>query len=348
MINLRLFNPQEDPAGGMVEGFLEACPGLYTRVPVDRGNNYGIRRTNCDHKVSVIVGGGSGNDPWCLGYIGEGMADAGVIGSVYTAPSVRAIQAVTRSVPHKDGVVYICTNHAGDVLGFELAGEVGEMEGISSRTIAVTDDIASALPAEKNQRRGMAGVLFVVKTAGGAASLGMSMEDVARIAGRANENTYSYSAIVSPFRDPITEGVLFDLRDGMVAYGVGMSGEPGLLNKAFVSADVMADTVIRFLLNEIQPLPMNEIAVLINGFGKTSEMEMAIVASRVYKLLRREKINIAHMLNGKVYSPVDCTGFSVSIMCMDEELKRCFEVPAWTPILQGFSEKSMELGVHFF
>ena len=345
---MRIFNPQEDPAGNMVEGFLELYSGIYCRVPIDRGHHYGIRRINCDRKVSVIVGGGTGNEPWCLGYIGEGMADAAVIGTVYTAPSVRAIQAVTRSVPHKDGVVYICTNHAGDVLGFELAGELGELEGIHSRTIAVTDDTASASKAEKSQRRGMAGVLFVVKAAGGAASLGMNMEDVARIAAKANENTYSFSAIASPFRDPVTECKLLDLREGMTVYGAGTSGEPGVMEKPFVSADIMAETVVRYLLNEIQPLPLNEIAVLINGFGKTSDMEMAIIARRVYKLLRREEINITHTLNGQVYSPVDCSGFSVSIMCMDEELKKCFEVPAWTPLLQGFTEKSMEQGVHYF
>ena len=65
-----------------------------------------------------------------------GLADAAVVGSIYTAPSARAIQTVTRSVPNKDGIVYICTNHAGDVLNFELAGELAELEGIETRTIA--------------------------------------------------------------------------------------------------------------------------------------------------------------------------------------------------------------------
>lgn len=340
----KIFNQSHMAVREMVEGFLDIYPNFYKGIHIDRGNYYGIMRQECENPVSIVVGSGSGNEPWCIGYVGEGLADAAVIGPIYTAPSSRAVQAVTRSVPNKNGVVYICTNHAGDVLNFELASELAELEGITTRTIAVTDDITSAPRAEKNERRGIAGALFVVKAAGGAASLGMNVEDVARIATKANENTYSFNAFTSSVYDPETGKVLLQLEDGMVEYGAGFSGESGVFRKPFKSADDTVDTVIRYLLNDVQPLPMDEIVVLVNGFGKTSEMELAIIGKRVLQELRKNKIKIHHIIVGRVCSPQDSSGFSVSIMRVDEELKRCYDAPAWSPLIRSFTRKDIYLG----
>ncbi|MDO4344742.1 MAG: dihydroxyacetone kinase subunit DhaK, partial [Eubacteriales bacterium] len=333
---MKLINQKENVVDEMVEGFLELYPNQYKRIIIDRGNCNGIIRQECKNPVSVVVGCGSGNDPWCIGYVGEGLADAAVIGPIYTAPSSRAVQAVTRSVPNKNGVVYICTNHAGDVLNFELASELAELEGITTRTVVVTDDVASARREEKSERRGTAGVLFVVKTAGGAASMGMNLEDVARIAAKANDNTYTFSVWASSAYDPETGQKLMELKDGMLEYGGGFSGESGLFKKPFESADKTVDTVMKYLLKEIQPLPTDEVAVLVNGFGKTSDMELNILGKRVLQNLKINEIKLHHILIDRTFSPQDSAGFSVSIMCMDEELRRCYDFPAWSPKIRGF------------
>lgn len=344
----KLINQNHTVVDEMVEGFLELYPGFYKRISIDRGNYNGIMCQKCANPVSVIVGAGSGNEPWCIGYVGEGLADAAVIGPIYTAPSSRAVQAVTRSVPNKDGVVYICTNHAGDVLNFELASELVELEGITTRTVVVNDDVASAPRAEKSERRGTSGVLFVVKAAGGAASMGMNIEDVTRIASKANDNTYTFNAITSSVYDPESGKPLLELEEGMVEYGVGFSGESGVFRKPFISADETVDTVIKYLLNDIQPLPMDEIVVLVNGFGRTGDMEMAIIGKKVLQDLRKNEIKVHHMLVGHTFSPQDSSGFSVSIMSVDEELKRCYDFPAWSPLIRGFTGKDMDLSKQNF
>ena len=337
---MKLINEKHTAVDEMVESFLELYPDFYKRIIIDRGNYNGIMCQNCENPVSVIVGAGSGNEPWCIGYVGKGLADAAVIGPNYTAPSARAVQAVTRSVPNKNGVVYICTNHAGDVLNFELASEFAELEGITTRTIVVIDDVASAPRTEKSDRRGTAGVLFVVKTAGGAASMGMNVEDVARIAAKANDNTYTFNAFTSSVYDPETGNPLLELEEGMVEYGAGFSGESGVFRKAFKCADDTVDTVIKYLLNDIQPLPMDEIVVMVNGFGRTGDMEMAIIGKRVLQDLRKNGIKVHHILVGHTCSPQDSSGFSVSLMSVDEELKKCYDFPAWSPLLQGFTGRT--------
>lgn len=338
-ILIKLFNDCQNAVDEMVDGFLELYPNEYKRIFIDRGNCNGIMRQKCRNPVSVVVGGGSGNEPWCIGYVGEGLADAAVLGPIYTAPSCRAVQAVTRNVPNKNGVVYICTNHAGDVLNFELASELAELEGITTRTVVVTDDVASAPREEKSQRRGTAGVLLVVKAAGGAASLGMNLEDVARIAAKANDNTYTFCACTSSAYDPGTGKPLLELKEGMVEYGVGFSGESGIFRKPFIDANETADTMFQYLLKESQPLPMDEVVVLVNGFGHTGHMELSLIAKRILQNLRNSEIKVHHILAEKVYTPQDSSGFSVSLMSVDEELKRCYDYPARSPWIRGFAER---------
>lgn len=334
---LKLVNERQRMIDDMVESIVELYPGQYKRVMMDKGKCNGIIRQNFRNPVSVLVGSGSGNEPWCIGYVGEGLADGAVIGPVFTAPTSRAVLAVTRNLPNKNGVVYICTNHAGDVLNFELASELAEMEGITTRTVVVTDDISSAPRENRGIRQGMAGVLLVTKIASGAASMGMNIEDVTRLATKANENTYTFSVFTSPVYNPLSGKTLMDLEEGMVEYGGGFSGESGVRKAPFQSANDTVDTVIKYLLNEIQPLPQEEIVALVNGFGRTSEMEMAIVGRRVLYNLRLNEINVHHVLMERAFCPQDSGGFSVSIMSMDEELRRCYDVPAWSPMIHGFN-----------
>ena len=118
------------------------------------------------------------------------------------------------------------------------------------------------------------------------------------------------------------------------------AGESGVFRKAFKCADDTVDTVIKYLLNDIQPLPMDEIVVMVNGFGRTGDMEMAIIGKRVLQDLRKNGIKVHHILVGHTCSPQDSSGFSVSLMSVDEELKKCYDFPAWSPLLQGFTGRT--------
>lgn len=329
---VRFFDNREIYHNECLDALTSLYPGLYVRVPVEMGNHQAIMRTDCRNRVSIVVGSGAGNNPWCFGYVGEGMADAAVQGPVYTAPSARAIQKVTRAVPHKDGVLYICTNNFGDVMNFELAGELVEMEGIRTYTVKVSDDISTAARESKDQYRGTAGVLLVVKAAGGAALQNMNLEDVARIAGKANDNTYTFNVLASPMRDPGTDHLILDVKRGMLEFGAGFSGEPGVFRKRYNSVADTVDIVMKYLLNQIQPLPMEEVSLLVNGHGRTCMEELTVITSHIVRVLHHNEINLHSYMVGHAYSPADSTGFSVSLIGLDEELKWCLDMPSKAPL----------------
>ena len=327
----------QEAVNGAIDGLLELYPE-YRRVLIEREKYKGIILREQQDRVSVLVGAGSGNDPWCYGYVGKGLADGAGIGPVYTAPSARAIQAVTRALPNRKGVAYICANYAGDVLNFELASELAELDGIRTGTVAVADDIASAPRMERIDRRGAAGVLLAVKIAGGAAGLGMNLDEVLRITEKANERICTFSVDTAPIRDPLSGRVLIDIEPGMISYGTGFNGEQGLAVKPYVNLNDTVDTAIHYLITELQPLPSAEIVILVNGYARTSNAELLMIGRRVIYNMRLNEIRVHHILLERAFTLRDAGGFSISIMTLDEELRYCYEQPAWSPFIHGFSE----------
>ena len=75
----------------------------------------------------------------------------------------------TRAVNRGNGVLYLYGNYAGDVMNFKIAAQLAVTEGgIRVETVLIWDDVASAPPEEK-KRRGIAGLIPIVKLAGAAA-----------------------------------------------------------------------------------------------------------------------------------------------------------------------------------
>ena len=74
------------------------------------------------------------------------------------------------------GLLFSTGNYAGDVMNFTLAQQRLRDEGIDTRVVFVTDDIASAPVEEINKRRGIAGDFVVFKVAGAAAEAGYDLD----------------------------------------------------------------------------------------------------------------------------------------------------------------------------
>ena len=90
------------------------------------------------------------------------MLDAAVCGEVFTSPTPdKVLEAI--KVDTGDGVLLIVKNYAGDVMNFEMAQEMAEMEDIQVEMVVVKDDISVS---EETQRRGVAGTVCVHKYVG--------------------------------------------------------------------------------------------------------------------------------------------------------------------------------------
>jgi dihydroxyacetone kinase-like protein len=253
---------------------------------------------------------------------------------VYTAPPARAILNTTKKLSNGKGILYISTNHMGDVLNFELVSELAELEGIKSECVFVADDISTAPIERKDERRGVAGIAMVIKIVGAACESGLSLQDVSRIARKASENTYTFSVTTSTGYMPGNGQAMCDLPEGEVEYGMGFNGEPGILHSKLPSANEMTDTILSHLLKDMNLNETDKIAVMINGFGFTSLLELHIVANRVCEALKEKKIAVHDIFVDQLFCPQGTGGFAISMTKLDEELLPYYNAPAYSPLFR--------------
>src|SRR5699024_273786 len=194
----KLVNDPTQVVEEMVEGYVKAYPNYVRQLPENHRSLVTVRETK-ENKVGVLVGGGSGHEPGFLGYVGDGMADGVAVGNIFASPSPDPILEVTKAIDKGAGVVYLYGNYAGDVMNFGMAAESADLEeDIEVGKALATDDVASSSKDKIGERRGIAGEFLIFKAAGAAADFGYNLEEVVRVANKANDNTRSMGVGLTP------------------------------------------------------------------------------------------------------------------------------------------------------
>ncbi len=168
----KILNRPADYVDEMLDGLVAAHPGHY-RLHGDSHRVIARARPGRAGKVGIVSGGGSGHLPIFTGYVGEGLLDACAIGDVFASPSAEQMADAIRAASQGAGVLRLYGNYGGDVMNFDMAGELVEFEDIATTTVLLADDVASAAPAEREKRRGVAGMVYAFKIAGAAAEAGL-------------------------------------------------------------------------------------------------------------------------------------------------------------------------------
>jgi len=325
----KIINNPDDIISDMLEGYLYLHQDLYKHVAGTMG---GMIKKQQQEKVTILIGGGGGNEPWCLGYVGQGLSDGMISGNVYTAPPAKSILDVSKEIYNEKGILYIGTNHMGDVLNFELVGELAELENIHTRCVFVNDDIASDLN-NPEERRGVAGIALAVKMAGAASEKGLDLEGTTKITQKAIDNLRTLSVTTSPGYMPANGKPMCDMEEGIIEYGMGFNGEPGILKQPLKTAKEIVTTMMDVLM-ETWDYQQEELGVFLNGFGFTSIIELHIVMKEIKNYAKEKGINIYHADVKNAFCPQGAGGFSISLIKLDEELKPYYNYRAESPLLR--------------
>ncbi len=179
----QLINRPEDFVPEAIEGFARSQAGL---VSADLEHRLILRRGGARQKVGLVSGGGSGHEPLHVGFVGEGMLDVAVAGSVFASPTAVQIHEGTKRADQGRGVLHIVKNYTGDVINFGMAADLAEDDGIEVATVLVDDDLATEAGAEAGGpgRRGTAAVIAVEKICGAAAERGASLAELKALGDR--------------------------------------------------------------------------------------------------------------------------------------------------------------------
>lgn len=282
-------------------------------------------------KVALVSGGGSGHEPAHGGYVGTGMLDAAIAGAVFTSPTPDQVYEAIKAVDSGNGVLLVIKNYTGDVMNFEMAKEMAEMEGIKVSTVVVNDDVAVENSTYTAGRRGIAGTIFVHKIAGAKAETLASLEEVTAVAEKVIANVRSMGMALSSCIVPAAGKANFTLGDNEVEIGMGIHGEPGTHREEIRTADEISEHMLNKILADINLENGDEVAVMVNGLASTPLMELYIVNKKVNEMLTSRGIKIHRTFVGEFMTSLEMAGFSISVLKLDEELKELLDAKADTP-----------------
>ncbi|MGO5060820.1 dihydroxyacetone kinase subunit DhaK [Lawsonibacter sp. LCP25S3_F5] len=280
-------------------------------------------------KVAIITGGGTGHLPLFLGYVGENLLDGCAVGSVFQSPSAEQIYEISKAVEAGAGVLYLYGNYTGDIMNFDMAAEMCDMDDIKTASIVGADDVNSN--ADVNARRGVAGIFFMYKCAGAKAAQMGTLDEVLAAAQKAKDNTRTVGFALTPCVIPEIGHANFTLGENEMAMGMGIHGEPGVWNGPVKTADELAEESLNTLLNDMPVAAGEEVALLINGLGATSAEELYILSNSVSQRLEDKGICIYRTFVGEFATSMEMAGASISIMKLDDETRAMLDMPVSTP-----------------
>ncbi|MBP1154896.1 MULTISPECIES: dihydroxyacetone kinase subunit DhaK [unclassified Paenibacillus] len=319
-----------------LEGIVYAYP-KQLRFPSDEKK--GIVRADAPvkGKVAIATGGGSGHLPVFLGYVGKGLADGSSVGNVFTSPSADAMVNVAKEIHGGEGVLFLYGHYFGDKMNFDLAAEMLEEEdGISVKTVRVSDDAASAPRDSWQNRRGVAGIFFAYKIAGACAETMVPLEKVKEVTERAVSKMATMGVALSSCIIPASGNPTFDIEEDEMEIGMGIHGEPGIRRSKLKPAAEIVQEIVQYLSEDLTLSSGDEVAMLVNGSGSTPLEELYIVNREVHILLSKQNIKIYRTYVGEYATSLDMAGCSITLLKLDSELKGYLDAPADSPFFKQF------------
>ena len=324
----KIINSPDNVVSEMMEGYISAYGRYYEKHP--EVNGVILRRRRKD-KVALVIGGGSGHEPLFSGFVGKGLADAAACGNIFASPDPNTVYKTGKAVNQGKGVIFVYGCYAGDNLNFDMGEEFLNDEGIPTAHVRVWDDVASAPKDRIEDRRGIAGDVFVIKVAGAACDAGLSLEEVTKVTEKARDNTKTIGVATAPAQLPGIDKPGCELPEGEIEYGMGLHGERGVLRTTWQDADVLVEKMYGQIMEDAGIQAGDEVCVLVNGLGSTTITELAIAYRKVKKLLDKDKIKVHDADLNSYCTSQEMGGFSITLFKLDEELKGYYDMPCYCP-----------------
>lgn len=312
----KIINNAEQVVDEMLGGIVFAYESLVERVPETMVI---ARKSEKNNKVGLVSGGGSGHEPAHAGFVGKGMLSAAVAGQVFTSPTPDQVLEGIKVADEGAGVFLVIKNYTGDVMNFEMAQELAEVEDIEVETVVVDDDIAVEDSTWTAGKRGIAGTVLVHKILGAAAEEGLSLKEIKELADKLVPNIKSIGVALSPATNPEAGSPGFEIDEDEIEFGVGIHGEPGYRREKLQPSRELAKELVEKLKEAFNWNSGDEYAVLVNGMGATPLMEQFVFMNDVKKLLvDEEELNLSFRKVGDYMTSIDMEGLSLTLLKVED------------------------------
>lgn len=312
----KILNQPTDVVTEMLDGLAYVHNDLVHRI---EGFDIIARNEEKSGKVALISGGGSGHEPSHAGFVGEGMLSAAVCGAVFTSPTPDQVLEAIKEADEGAGVFMVIKNYSGDIMNFEMAQDMAEMEGIEVASVVVDDDIAVEDSLYTQGKRGVAGTILVHKILGHAARHGKSLQEIKAIADELVPNIHTVGLALSGATVPEVGKPGFVLAEDEIEFGIGIHGEPGYRKEKMQPSKALATELVDKLIESFDAKSGEKYGVLINGMGATPLMEQYVFASDVAKLLEDKGIEVNYKKLGNYMTSIDMAGLSLTLIKLENQ-----------------------------
>ncbi len=329
----KILNQPEDYVIEMLEGLCAAHPRYFKRTAAE-GRVVVRPDAPIAGKVGIVTGGGSGHLPIFTGYLGRGLLDACAVGNVFASPGVELMADAIRVANGGAGVLRLYGNYGGDVMNFDMAAELVDMEDIQTTQVLVSDDIASASLDERSKRRGVGGMVYCFKIAGAKADTMAGLDEVTATAQKAADNCRTIGVALAPCTLPAVGRPTFTIGDGEMEIGMGIHGEPGVVRGPLRSADEIVADMLERLLADMPLAAGDRVSVLVNSLGATPLEELYISYRYLARELKAKGVAIVAPLVGRYATSMEMAGMSITFCKLDEELESLLTAPCDCPFLR--------------
>ncbi len=327
----KLFNSAETMVDDMLDGFVSAYPHVKRGISDPRVIVRDSNAKNVDKKVTLLIGNGSGHEPIAMGFVGQGVLDANVVGDVFAAPSADLILEGISEVSGAAGSILLISQHSGDMINGRGAVMMAQDEGINVLALPMYDDISAAPPTRKQDRRGAPGTMFIYKILGAAAEEGRSQTQLFTLGEAVRDRIVTLAAAVSPGVSPLTGLPMFTLPDDEIFLGMGVHGEPGVGRVKVGPVDKLVALMVDKLLEDRPITAGGRACVIINGMGGTTMMELLTIWAETRSKLAKHGISAIAPMIGSFVTTQEMGGFSISLMEPTDDMLTCWCAPSDTP-----------------
>ncbi|HGI2350757.1 TPA: dihydroxyacetone kinase subunit DhaK [Streptococcus agalactiae] len=312
----KILNQPTDVVTEMLDGLAYVHNDLVHRI---EGFDIIARNEEKSGKVALISGGGSGHEPSHAGFVGEGMLSAAVCGAVFTSPTPDQVLEAIKEADEGAGVFMVIKNYSGDIMNFEMAQDMAEIEGIEVASVVVDDDIAVEDSLYTQGKRGVAGTILVHKILGHAARHGKSLQEIKAIADELVPNIHTVGLALSGATVPEVGKPGFVLAEDEIEFGIGIHGEPGYRKEKMQPSKALATELVDKLIESFDAKSGEKYGVLINGMGATPLMEQYVFANDVAKLLEDKGIEVNYKKLGNYMTSIDMAGLSLTLIKLENQ-----------------------------
>ncbi|XP_065215495.1 PTS-dependent dihydroxyacetone kinase 1, dihydroxyacetone-binding subunit DhaK-like [Planococcus citri] len=304
-----------------VEDALVGLKCAYPALYVDKKNRIVLSNQISKNRVALLSGGGSGHEPFSIGFVGDGMLSGAVAGLVFASPPTRTISAAIRALAEQNGnsgVLVIVMNYTGDILNFGLALESARSENIDAEMVVISEDCSRINEEVQGAgRRGLCGNCFIFKIAGNMAKCGIKLSYIAAECRQINDFMSTLGATVSSCTVPGV-GSLFSLGPDEVEIGLGVHGEIGTCRRKLCTIDELVNLMVSKIAQSLHLAAGSNVCVVINNLGSISHLELGIICNKVYNCLTESQITTCRLYSGSFMTSLDMAGFQISVLNITE------------------------------